>query len=98
MLQLLPYRRAACAAGQGTPRRSLPRQGKGRTGLPVGKSRKGPVTRPGPPAAGGLPLGGGGKSGQRGASTMTIWRPSKRGSDSTLASGPVSALTRLSSW
>ena len=34
----------------------------------------------------------------RGASTITTWRPSKRGSCSTLASLEVSSLTRLSSW
>src|SRR5262249_51269077 len=33
---------------------------------------------------------------QRGASTITIWRPSMRGSDSTLAIGSVSVLTRCS--
>ena len=31
---------------------------------------------------------------QRGASTITIWRPSMRGSDSTFAIGSVSAFTR----
>src|SRR5690348_3088441 len=35
--------------------------------------------------------------GQRGASIITIWRPSNRGSDSTLAILPMSSLTRLSS-
>jgi hypothetical protein len=34
---------------------------------------------------------------QRGASSITIWRPSKRGSDSILAIGAVSSFTRLSS-
>src|SRR5215467_6062142 len=34
----------------------------------------------------------------RGASTITTWRPSKRGSCSTLATLEVSSLTRLRSW